>query len=49
MHRLAAETEAALSKVALRGRQIRSKPAKLPPLSEDTLANEIPEPDSLGG
>jgi enoyl-[acyl-carrier protein] reductase II len=53
MHRLAAETEVALSRAAQRGRQIRHEPAKLPleapPLADDPMAKEIPEPDSLGG
>jgi enoyl-[acyl-carrier protein] reductase II len=54
MQRLAAETEAALSRVAVRGRQIRNEPAKMRlktmlPLSDDQMAKEIPEPDSLGG
>jgi hypothetical protein len=54
MQRLAAETEVALSRVAVRGRQIRNEPTKMPlktmlPLSDDQMAKEIPEPDSLGG
>jgi enoyl-[acyl-carrier protein] reductase II len=48
------QAEATLSRVAPRGKPIRHEPAKLAPemplpLSEDAMAKEIPEPDSLGG
>lgn len=54
IRRLMDQAEAALSRAALRGKQIRHQPAKLPletplPLSDDAMAKEIPEPDSLGG
>jgi nitronate monooxygenase/enoyl-[acyl-carrier protein] reductase II len=54
MRRLVAETEAALSSVATRGKQMRHEPAKLPhdshPGSSDVpMPFEFPEPDSLGG
>jgi enoyl-[acyl-carrier protein] reductase II len=54
MRRLVAETEAALSSVTTRGKQMRHEPAKLPhdshPRSSDVpMPFEFPEPDSLGG
>ena len=54
MRRLVAETEAALSRVTARGKQMRREPAGLrhdspPPASDAPLAREIVEPDSLGG
>ena len=54
LRRLVAETEAALSSVATRGKQMRHEPAKLPhdshPGSSDVpMPFEFPEPDSLGG
>jgi enoyl-[acyl-carrier protein] reductase II len=54
MRRLMQEAEAAISKAAARGKQIRHEPVKLAPerplpLSDDSMAKEIPEPDSLGG
>jgi enoyl-[acyl-carrier protein] reductase II len=54
MHRLVAETEAALSTVAMGNKQTRHEPAKLrrdsyPPPSSAPIHREIQEPDSLGG
>lgn len=54
MHRLVAETEAALSRVAMGDKQTRHEPAKLPRDSHPRPSNapiqrEIQEPDSLGG
>jgi enoyl-[acyl-carrier protein] reductase II len=54
MDSLAAETEAALSRVAMRGEQKRREPAKLVPDSDPrsldySMTREIVEPDSLGG
>jgi enoyl-[acyl-carrier protein] reductase II len=54
MHRLVAETEAALSRVATGDKQMRHEPAKLrrdsyPRPSNAPTQREIQEPDSLGG
>ncbi len=54
MHRLVAETEAALSRVVTGNKQTRNEPAKLrrdshPPPSNAPIQREIQEPDSLGG
>jgi len=54
MRRLMAETEAALSSVATRGKQMRHEPVKLthdsrPRASDVPRSIEFPEPDSLGG
>jgi len=54
IRRLMDQAEAALSKGAPRGKQLRHEPVKLAPetplpLSDDPMAKEIPEPDSLGG
>jgi len=54
MHRLMAETEAALSSVAPRSKQMRYEPAKLLHDSHRRASDlptpfEFPEPDSLGG
>jgi hypothetical protein len=48
------QAEGALSRAAPLRKHIRHQPAKLPlealvPLSDDAMAKEIPEPDSLGG
>jgi hypothetical protein len=48
------EAEATLSKSVSRWKQIRYEPVKLAPdkplpLSDEAMAKEIPEPDSLGG
>ena len=54
IRRLVNQADAALSKGAPRGKQIPHEPVKLAPerplpLSDDPMAKEIPEPDSLGG
>jgi NAD(P)H-dependent flavin oxidoreductase YrpB (nitropropane dioxygenase family) len=54
IRRLMDQAEAALSRAAPLRKQIRHQPANLPletlmPLSDDAMAKEIPEPDSLGG
>jgi hypothetical protein len=54
IHRLVGEAEAALSMVVRRGKQIRGEPEKLAtekprPLSDDQMAKDTSEPDSLGG
>jgi len=54
IRRLMDQAETALSTLAPREKQIRHEPAKLAPesplpLSDDQMAKEIPEPDSLGG
>ena len=54
MRRLMEEAEATLMTVAPRGKQIRHEPVELAPemplaLTDDSIAKEIPEPDSLGG
>jgi enoyl-[acyl-carrier protein] reductase II len=54
IRQLMEQAEATLSRSASRGKQIRHEPVKLAPdkplpLSDEAMAKEIPEPDSLGG
>jgi nitronate monooxygenase/enoyl-[acyl-carrier protein] reductase II len=54
IRRLMEQAEATLSRVAPRGRPVRHEPVELAPesplpLSDEAMAKEIPEPDSLGG